>query len=696
MLVRFRLKWFLWQSGAFSISHIADRSLGSHLIGTYDLLTKYDFSEEICVAGALHSVYGTSIFKMNILEPSFAYREKIRKNFGARAEYLAYLFHISNRPIDLESGLLVNRFNREVISDIFEHDIYDLRVIEAANFIDQGGLLVLMKNFPRVYTTWLVSTTHNYHRRVLQSQLMKTSRLQTLMSFNITRSNYRPIDNFIVYVRIFPLIINSFPHNPIGIKYKSSMNRNGFVIGLNVITGMTVPTSNIVSFNESAYAGEHSINIRDTILGFYDLSATPISSVFTVSFTIRHEYLYGMPPAPLNLISNYIRKGFSHPKYPLEIDTFVEMVPLVRLPAPSALQSNAYIERFDVTKHRHTVFSLKTMTSHDPESLTPESPNACRRSLLSTLQTVGWAVVRVDALFDENSVYTSTVADAYHSLTQFMGSISDLNKKKFFHIFDRNRYVGFGCDKGRDWLQLRSGCETLVWPQPDSEKDMTGPSELFTSMPKTFMKCTDMLEKIAVAIWCAVAMELLGMSESLAQELVRDSECEFGSSVHRMFLYKLPASSPATNTSSFASSAHADMGLLTVSPRSTSPALEIVHPYTQEVSAVETFLQADELIVFPGEVLGFLTCGAYRAPIHRVRWTETRSPGSSQSNVRRASMPYFLRPKPSALLSPLPCPKPWDVMGHAGIVPSSMSARQLTESHTVGHRPWRLASGSDY
>ena len=122
-----------------------------------------------------------------------------------------------------------------------------------------------------------------------------------------------------------------------------------------------------------------------------------------------------------------------------------------------------------------------------------------------------------------------------------------------------------------------------------------------------------------------------------AQELL------FGSSVMRFFSYKErpPTVSSQRNA---ASGFHADMGLITVAPRSSIPALEIVNVSTGEMDFPEVDLGREDWLVFGGETLSFLTGGEVQAPIHRVPWTQPESDGRL-----RVSMPFFLRARQAAV-----------------------------------------------
>ena len=91
--------------GDFSVNH-SGRTLGDHLLNTMEMLYRKNAEEDVCVAGALHSVYGTNAFKNNVID--YSAREKYKSILGESIENLVYLFSIINRPYDIENGILTS------------------------------------------------------------------------------------------------------------------------------------------------------------------------------------------------------------------------------------------------------------------------------------------------------------------------------------------------------------------------------------------------------------------------------------------------------------------------------------------------------------------------------------------------------------------------------------------------------------
>jgi len=124
-------------------SHVG-RTLGEHLVNTYDDLIRMGADEEVALAGGLHSIYGTNSFKKVTLSPE--HRPVIAGLFGERAEQLAWDFSRINRPAGLENGDVRDYKTGEKL----EVDLDALRLIEVANLIDNGVKLSKYPNLERM------------------------------------------------------------------------------------------------------------------------------------------------------------------------------------------------------------------------------------------------------------------------------------------------------------------------------------------------------------------------------------------------------------------------------------------------------------------------------------------------------------------------------------------------------------------
>eukprot|EP00928_Gymnodinium_smaydae_P071379 TRINITY_DN54991_c0_g1_i1.p1 TRINITY_DN54991_c0_g1~~TRINITY_DN54991_c0_g1_i1.p1 ORF type:complete len:309 (-),score=17.86 TRINITY_DN54991_c0_g1_i1:521-1327(-) len=242
-------------------------------------------------------------------------------------------------------------------------------------------------------------------------------------------------------------------------------------------------------------------------------------------------------------------------------------------------------------------------------------------------------------------------------------------KSRWKLAFDGKRYVGYGHDVGREWVQFREGFDDpsrIQWPSwAEVHRDrLSDCYHVCDAVARTALRavlpngCRDVTP---LTTWPV---------ESDAQE------DRFGPSVMRFLVYK--DRPPGASNDASASGHHADMGLLSVLPPSTLPALEVWNTSTGTRVFPEQSLGrkfgSREWIVMAGETLAYLTyCtqNPIHAPVHRVPYVD-RGRGD-----RRLAMPFFLRAAPSAILTPSNSQE-------------SMSCRELMERHAVGLRPWRL------
>lgn len=151
------LKRLLTLVGADKIKH-SGRSLYEHLLGTMAYLESYGAHPDVCLAGALHSVYSTNAFKTTTIPVHF--RHVVRTALGERPERLAFIFSQINRPKALDKPIesdrpgyvwLLERPGVESSTEVTLADLYDLRVIEAANLLEQGSSL---DRYPHIAAQW--------------------------------------------------------------------------------------------------------------------------------------------------------------------------------------------------------------------------------------------------------------------------------------------------------------------------------------------------------------------------------------------------------------------------------------------------------------------------------------------------------------------------------------------------------------
>jgi len=143
--IRDGLQVYLTENGAHNAPH-SRRNLRAHLLHTYDLLNSVGQRSEVCLAGGLHSVCGTNIYRNGIV----ADKQSVIDRFGKSGE-LAMLFAELDRPKVLEKYLSTGQSDLVLTGQCTEQDMRDLCAIEAANLEDQK---VLNSNYPKLLALW--------------------------------------------------------------------------------------------------------------------------------------------------------------------------------------------------------------------------------------------------------------------------------------------------------------------------------------------------------------------------------------------------------------------------------------------------------------------------------------------------------------------------------------------------------------
>lgn len=139
-----QLRQFLAANGADKQPH-SGRFLMDHLLGVQEILQRAKSEEVVCTAGLFHSVYGTAIYKPQLVPASR--REEVRAVIGGRCEEIVWTFGVMPaRPTVWELCLSNNR--HEFLSEKFaiEHSTaeqlwLDLLRLECANLLEQKAAL---------------------------------------------------------------------------------------------------------------------------------------------------------------------------------------------------------------------------------------------------------------------------------------------------------------------------------------------------------------------------------------------------------------------------------------------------------------------------------------------------------------------------------------------------------------------------
>jgi SM-20-related protein len=130
-----KLSNFLTMIGANNKPH-KNGSLKDHLLRTYHILKSNGLADVVALAGGLHSVYGTNVFKNGCLSENDT---QINDLFGEEVDRFVRLFSTIDRPNCLETP----------DGSLSDSTLFVLRCIECANLYDQGELTEL--NYPNLY-----------------------------------------------------------------------------------------------------------------------------------------------------------------------------------------------------------------------------------------------------------------------------------------------------------------------------------------------------------------------------------------------------------------------------------------------------------------------------------------------------------------------------------------------------------------
>lgn len=128
----------LEELGADVTSH-SRGTLLDHLRGTHDLLEQWGNPPDVCVAGLFHSIYGTYVFDKQCADMSM--REEVREVIGRDAEWLVYVFCVTDRRCFYDH-LDETQFRLRDMADdrdleLDRDTLAALIEIEVANIVDQ-------------------------------------------------------------------------------------------------------------------------------------------------------------------------------------------------------------------------------------------------------------------------------------------------------------------------------------------------------------------------------------------------------------------------------------------------------------------------------------------------------------------------------------------------------------------------------
>jgi 2OG-Fe(II) oxygenase superfamily len=138
---------FLGRAGARSVAH-SGGTLLDHLVGVAAILADWECDRDLCLAGLLHSIYGTASFDEQMFGE--ADRTRIASVAGRRAEQLAWLFStVRFGEVYRRAGGDGNyeaRLRDGGTTSLAPADVCDLNLLACANLFEQAPAMMLGPN----------------------------------------------------------------------------------------------------------------------------------------------------------------------------------------------------------------------------------------------------------------------------------------------------------------------------------------------------------------------------------------------------------------------------------------------------------------------------------------------------------------------------------------------------------------------
>src|SRR3989338_1661197 len=297
--------------------------------------------------------------------------------------------------------------------------------------------------------------------------------------------------------------------------------------------------------DQIARAGEGRLRFDAKALSFFDEEEQNEKdrreSLPPVGFVLQGEQSYGMSTLPFYLLTAYHGKRCTSlpglpSGYPLRVE-FLQTAAALPRPLPAAGNPEAIPVRLFTTDFGRAA-----------------------EALVDGLARFGWAGLVADA-------------DGHAAVQAGFLRLLELCEGEHREITSSvarcgARAVGFMCDSARKWLQLRPDCRC-------ENGEMLGWSEEARAFAGPLLRCCELLHATGQTMMRAVAsvLQLACLDDPAA---LYATAAPIGPSVLRLLYYQ-------QQDRGFGSGPHCDMGLLTLSPASTRPALAVHHPASLEI-----------------------------------------------------------------------------------------------------------------
>lgn len=274
--------------------------------------------------------------------------------------------------------------------------------------------------------------------------------------------------------------------------------------------------------------------------------------------------------------------------------------------------------------------------THFEFSLLDGDSGLCAQDLLAALCRDGVVLLRLAAA----DQLAAVMEDCFRACHAFFA--------RPFH--ERARHgAGPGVGQLHGWMEYLSDEEGSECFEAKVHYD---PAFTWPDRPRDFKRCVvrarNLLARTARTVLLALT-RALGLEPASIQSLLDvgaaagDRAVELSSASHAaMRVWQYTHSRPA--------GLHCDNSLLTLAPAATAVGLRVHSPSAGAILFPEAQMAADEVLVFAGDALSFLTAGRVPAAMHQVLPPATAAAATAAATAPRLSAPFFLRGRRNALL----------------------------------------------
>eukprot|EP00455_Lapot_gusevi_P025026 TRINITY_DN2620_c0_g1_i2.p1 TRINITY_DN2620_c0_g1~~TRINITY_DN2620_c0_g1_i2.p1 ORF type:complete len:439 (-),score=41.54 TRINITY_DN2620_c0_g1_i2:18-1334(-) len=267
------------------------------------------------------------------------------------------------------------------------------------------------------------------------------------------------------------------------------------------------------------------------------------------------------------------------------------------------------------------------------------------------------------------------INQAWQAAASFFEQPMDIKRGFASHDPQLKKIFGFSAQKAREFFQVRRS------EVSQKQLERVWPDRVCPHFSQRLIAVFQLLDRIARILYRIVCHQI-GIDIHWAMQLldqIPDSEGVLspvspqpprpGADVMRLYRYLRPKSDPLPGLSRAATGLHADMGMITASPRGSLPGLVTLHPNCTQWIDAETSANETHISLFAGETLSKLCDGQIRPVLHFV---DERFNGTP-----RFSVPFFLRGRPDAFIK------------------ENLTVANFVENTVMAERPWG-AGRTDY